>query len=183
MQFPNVYKIEYDFQIEKLLEDYNKRIKKGMAYRYLAGENYEDREVEEADANYSKTTVVKVKNGIAHKIAKEFVEKHHGKEFICHYISYGSDDFVEWHTDKRPAEYCENASRVNVFLTGESHTTFRDGDHKYKSAVVNVMGAEHKYDNRGKGHRVMFQIGIKGVNHDQFCQNILQRSTLEWLAF
>ena len=54
-------------------------------------------------------------------------------------------------------------TRVNIFLTGKSYTTFRDKDHWYDQAVVNVMGAEHKYDNRGLGKRVMFQIAIKGI--------------------
>lgn len=171
-----VFKFQYKFDKSRLLDEYTKRLNKGLGYRYLAGENYEDRSVEEKDANYSKTTLVQIKNGYAHKAAKEFVSWVGGDEFICHYLGYGKEDFVEWHIDKRPAEYCVNASRVNVFLTGESFTTFRDKDHWYEQAVVNVMGAEHKYDNRGLDYRVMFQIAIKGISHDNLCQNILQKT-------
>lgn len=176
-----VYEFNYNFNKEKLLEEYNKRIKKGMGYRYLAGKNYEDRNVIEEDANYSKTTLVRVKNGYAHKVAKKFVEEVGGEDFICHYLGYDNKDFVEWHIDKRPEEYCKNASRVNIFLTGKSYTTFRDKDHWYEQAVVNVMGAEHKYDNRGQDNRVMFQIAIKGISHDELCDKLLQVSTIEWL--
>lgn len=180
MQSP-VCEFYYDFDKTKLLQEYYKRVKKGLGYRYLAGENYEDRDVLEDDANYSKTTLVRVKNGYAHTVAKQFVEDVGGEEFICHYLGYGDEDFVEWHIDKRPEEYCKNASRVNVFLTGKSYTTFRDKDHWYEQAAVNVMGAEHKYDNRGQGERVMFQIAIKGISHDELCKKLFQVSTVEWL--
>jgi len=168
-----IYEFDYPFDKLSLLSDYKRRYKTG--FRYLAGKDYEDINVTEDQANYSKTTVVRIKNGYAHRVAEEFVKWAGGDEFICHYIGYGKDDFVEWHVDKRPEEYCVNASRVNIFLTGRSYTTFREGDQWYENAVVNVMGAEHKYDNRGLGERVMFQIAIKGISHDELCRNILSK--------
>jgi hypothetical protein len=170
----NVFPFEYNFNKTKLLEEYHNRNRKGLGYRYLAGESYEDRIEDETKANYSKTTVIRLKSGFAYNTAKNFVSLFGDYQFKCHFIGYGKEDFVEWHVDKRPEEYCVNASRVNIFLTGKSYTTFRDGNYWYDQAVVNVMGAEHCYDNRGLDKRVMFQIAIKGISHDELCENILQ---------
>ncbi len=178
MTLSNVCLFEYNFDKDKLLSEYRSRLKKGLGYRYLAGESYEDRIENENKAKYSKTTVIRLKSGYAHYAVKKFVKEIGEYEFICHFIGYGLDDFVEWHIDKRPEEYCVNASRVNIFLTGKSYTTFRDGDHWYEQAIVNVMGAEHKYDNRGLGERVMLQIAIKGISHNELCRNILQKEII-----
>lgn len=175
--------LEFKFDKTKLLKEYHSRLKKGLGYRYLAGKTYEDLIKDESIANYSKTTVLQLRSGYAFNSVKKFVSQFGDYEFICHFIGYGKDDFVEWHIDKRPEEYCVNASRVNVFLTGKSYTTFKDGDHWYDQAVVNVMGAEHRYDNRGLGERVMLQIAIKGISHDELCQKLLQKSTIEWLRY
>ena len=172
----NVCEFQYNFNKKKLLEEYHARLNKGLGYRYLAGETYEDRIDDESIANYSKTTIIRLKSGFAYNTVKSFVSQFGSNEFICHYIGYGKNDFVEWHIDKRPVEYCINSSRVNIFLTGKSYTTFRDGDHYYDQAVVNVMGAEHRYDNRGLDKRIMLQIGIKDISHDELCRNILQKT-------
>lgn len=169
----NVCEFKYEFDKQKLLKEYYTRLNKGLGYRYLAGEKYEDRIEDESIANYSKTTIVRLKSGYAYNTVKKFVSQFGNNEFICHFIGYGKEDFVEWHIDTRPKEYCVNSSRVNIFLTGKSYTTFKDGDHWYDQAVVNVMGAEHKYDNRGLGERVMLQIAIKGISHDELCRNFL----------
>jgi len=171
----NVCSFDYNFDKKKLLNDFNTRYKRGLGYRYLAGKSYEDRIENESKAKYSKTTVIRLKSGYAYNVVKKFVKEIGEYEFICHFIGYGADDFVEWHIDKRPEEYCINASRVNIFLTGKSYTTFRDGNYWYEQAIVNVMGAEHKYDNRGLNDRVMLQIAIKGISHDELCRNILQK--------
>ena len=172
----NVCEFHYNFNKKKLLEEYYTRLNKGLGYRYLAGKTYEDRIEDESIANYSKTTIIRLKSGFAYNTVKNFVSHFGDNKFMCHYIGYGKDDFVEWHVDKRPVEYCINSSRVNIFLTGRSYTTFRDGDHWYDQAVVNVMGAEHRYDNRGLDKRIMLQIGIKGISHDELCRNILQKT-------
>ena len=171
----NVFEFSYNFDKSKMLKEYNTRFKKGLGYRYLAGKNYEDRIEDEDKANYSKTTVIRLKSGYTYNKVKEFVNQFTDNKFICHFIGYGKEDFVEWHIDKRPEEYCVNASRVNIFLTGKSFTTFREGDIWYENAVVNVMGAEHRYDNRGLENRVMLQIAIKGISHEELCSNIITK--------
>ena len=172
----NVFPFDYNFDKELLLRDYNRRVSKKQGYRYLAGKSYEDLITNESKAHYSKTTVYRVTAGPAYKIAKSFINEFGDYEFTCHYIAYDSNDFVEWHTDKRPEKFCTtDSARINIFLTGKSFTEFRDGKHLYENAVVNVMGAEHRYDNRSLGDRVMFQIAVRGISHNDLCENILQK--------
>lgn len=177
-----VFEFNFNFEKEKMLEDYERRISKGLGYRYLAGKSYEDRIEDEKKADYSKTTVVRLKSGIGYNEAKRFLRLFDYEDFICHYIGYGKNDFVDWHIDKRPKEYCINASRINIFLTGKSFTTFEEGNLWYDNAVINVMGAKHKYDNRGLGKRVMLQIAVKGITHDELCDNIIRTQLRHRLA-
>ena len=181
---PPVFEFEYNLDKQKLLDDYNKKARLNVGYRYLAGKNYEDRIDDESKAEFSRTTVMPIRKGYAYNVAKKLVNDIAGdREFMCHYLAFTNDDLVEWHIDKRPKDYCINASRINIFLTGKSYTSFRDKNWWYECAVVDVMGREHRYEHDGDDQRVMFQIGIKGISHDELCKKLFQRKTIEWLQY
>lgn len=165
---------DFDFDRDGLLADYDKRISKKLGHRYLAGSHYYDLVDKESYARYSKNTVVRLKSGIAHQEVQKFLAAYDlsDYEYQCWYIGYGDDDYCEWHIDTRPEKYCKNASRVNIFLTGKSYTEFRSGKVEYEQAVVPVMHEEHRYDNRRKSKRVMLQLAIKGLSHDELCDII-----------
>ena len=164
----------YHFQRKRMLEDYDKRIAKRLGHRYLAGAHYYDLVTTEGEAHYSKNTVVRLKSGIAIGEVKRFLAAYKllDHEWQAWYIGYADDDYCEWHIDTRPEEYCKDAARVNVFLTGESYTEIESGKVYYEQAVVPVMHEKHRYDNRGKEKRVMLQIAIKGITHNELCDVI-----------
>jgi hypothetical protein len=73
----NVCSFSYNFDKSKLLNEFHTRYNRGLGYRYLAGESYEDRIENEDKAKYSKTTVIRLKSGYTYNVVKKFIEEEH----------------------------------------------------------------------------------------------------------
>ena len=86
-------------------------------------------------------------------------------------LEYDENCFLGWHIDNPPeADY----GRINIVITNnwvDTPIIFRENNLEVscpaKLAVVNSYRYEHKYDNRGKGKRMLLCLTTHDLNYDE----------------
>lgn len=86
-------------------------------------------------------------------------------------IEYDETMYLGWHIDNPPEA---DHGRINIVVTDnweETPIIFRDEDGEVecpaKLAVVNSYRYEHKYDNRGRGKRILLCMTTHDLNYER----------------
>ncbi len=172
-KYPPVLSFPYQFDYDRLLSDFYDLDEKGYTKRLLA--TSPDHIVfSESEATYCRNDLLNltkdmIREHSARRIlrdVRQFCKRFTIADYSSHFVRYKPNDFVLWHKDQRPVGIDESTTAINIMLTGESYTTFRDKNYYYVNGLVDVTRREHMYDNINKSEKVILRIQIKDYNYD-----------------
>ena len=172
------YPFSFPFNYEKMLEAASSLSKKQVRHARIKNDNQSlpnsKRKVSEKKIGWAKrlTLTEMFDDENAQYIVnecKKLLDKIGSKKYTIILVEYDSESFLDWHIDTG------NASRINCILTDNYQKTpirFRNSEYSFRSAVVNVSGKEHMYDNRGKEKRILLTISIPEYTHHELIQQL-----------